>query len=472
MAVSFRDPDGRVMTFDDRVIRVVRESAEAELESFLSSHTAQKFVGAGRLVRTTRLGARRSCAAFGSRRETESAADTDVFYEHERVSFPSFPYEWPPQMLYEAGVLTLDLAESALEDGYELKDASAYNVLFRGTHPVFVDLLSFKRRGAGGATWLAEAQFSRNFLLPLLANKYFKLSLQQLFLARRDGVEPEEAYRWSGRAQKFREPFLTLASIPTWLARGADDKTIYDRPRLSSDERARFILRRLYKRLRRKLETVRPASAQSSSWSDYESSCRDTAEEYLGAKLRFVAGVCDEFRPRAALDVGCNKGFFTRAAAERGASVVAIDRDPAVVGHVCLSAAARKLNILPLVIDLTRPSSGTGWRNEENSSFLGRARGRFDALFMLAVVHHMLVGERIPPREILALAAELTTDLLVVEFVAPDDPMFQRLARGREHLYQGLTNEVFRSMCLERFVIVRCERLAGASRWLYLLRKK
>jgi len=462
------------MTFDDRVIRVVRETAEAELESFLSSPTAQRFVGEGRLVRTTRLGARRSCPAFDRRRETEAAADTDVLYEHERITFPSFPYEWPPQMLYEAGALTLDLAESVLEDGYELKDASAYNILFRGTHPVFVDLLSFKRRRAGDATWLAEAQFSRNFLLPLLANKYFNLSLQQLFLARRDGVEPEEAYHWSGRAQRFREPFLTLASIPTWLARGAGGggRTIYNRPLLASDERARFILRRLHKRLRRKLEAVRPAADRNSGWSDYESSCRDTAGDYLVAKLRFVAGVCDEYRPRAALDVGCNKGFFTRVAAERGATVVAIDRDPAVVGHVCLSAAARGLNILPLVVDLTRPSSGTGWRNEENSSFLGRARGRFDALFMLAVMHHMLVSERIPPREIIELAAELTTDLLVIEFVAPDDPMFQRLARGREQLYQGLTNEVFRGMCRERFVIVRSERLAGMSRWIYLLRKK
>ena len=53
-------------------------------------------------------------------------------WEHERIPFPSFPYEWPPEMLEAAGSLTLDLAEAALEEGFGLKDATPYNVLFRG----------------------------------------------------------------------------------------------------------------------------------------------------------------------------------------------------------------------------------------------------------------------------------------------------------------------------------------------------
>ena len=30
--------------------------------------------------------------------------------EHERIPFPSYPYEWPAEMLHAAGVLTLNLA--------------------------------------------------------------------------------------------------------------------------------------------------------------------------------------------------------------------------------------------------------------------------------------------------------------------------------------------------------------------------
>jgi SAM-dependent methyltransferase len=172
------------------------------------------------------------------------------------------------------------------------------------------------------------------------------------------------------------------------------------------------------------------------------------------------------------LDVGCNTGEFSRIAAKRGARVVAIDSDAVVVGETWRRACAEGFDILPMVIDLTRPSPAIGWRNSECSSFLDRARGAFDAVLMLAVVHHMLVGERIPLDEIIDLADEMTTDILVIEFIAPDDSMFRRLARGRDHLFTDLTTELFENSCSRRFEIIRSEHLEGASRWLYLLRKK
>ena len=94
------------------------------------------------------------------------------------------------------------------------------------------------------------------------------------------------------------------------------------------------------------------------------------------------------------------------------------------------------------MIDITRPTGGLGWRNQETRGFLNRALGSFDCVFMLAVLHHMLVTERIPLHEILRLARELTTDQLVVEFVAPGDEMFKLLTRGNDNLYQYLTLRV------------------------------
>jgi hypothetical protein len=49
--------------------------------------------------------------------------------------------------------------------------------------------------------------------------------------------------------------------------------------------------------------------------------------------------------------------------------------------------------------------------------------------------------------------------------------MFRRLVRGREELHASLTPEVFETACRRRFEILRSERLEGAQRWLYLLRK-
>jgi SAM-dependent methyltransferase len=473
MTVSFRDPDGRLQIIDDRVLRIVNKTGEANLSAFLASAVAKRFVAAGQLVRT-RVPDTESIKLLYEYVHREGGEIPEVIFEHERVAFPSYPYEWTPEMLYQAGNLTLDLAEGALTEGFGLKDATPYNVLFRGPEAVFVDLLSFERRNPHDPVWKPYAQFVRIFLLPLLANKYFGLELKQLLLTNRDGLEPHEVYGMCGLTQKLRSSFLTLVSIPTWLTSksGADQTAIYRERQVGDAGQARYVLNQLFKRLRRHLKKVAPRIGRRSEWTDYLSFNEDYAPEYLREKWAFVEETIREFKPRSVLDVGCNTGYFSRIAARSGASVVAIDRDPATVGEVWRRASAEGLNILPLVVDLTRPSPGVGWRNAENPSFLARARGSFDVVLMLAVVHHMLISERIPLDEILGLAAEMTTDLVVVEFVTPDDPMFRRLTRGRDYLFKDLSNDTFGNACLQRFDIIRSRQLAGASRWIYLLRKR
>ena len=150
---------------------------------------------------------------------------------------------------------------------------------------------------------------------------------------------------------------------------------------------------------------------------------------------------------------------------------MAIDSDPVVMGMLWRRARAEGLNVLPLVVNLTRPSPALGWRNEECPSFLDRARGQFDCVLMLALIHHLIVSERIPLADILDLAAELTTSLLVIEFVGPDDSMFRRIARGRDALHRDLNQAEFENACQKRFRIIRSQNLPGSKRSLYLLRK-
>lgn len=55
--------------------------------------------------------------------------------------------------------------------------------------------------------------------------------------------------------------------------------------------------------------------------------------------------------------------------------------------------------------------------NSECPSFLERAEGKFDLVLMLAVVHHLIVSERVPLADILALVARLTRCWLLIEYV-------------------------------------------------------
>lgn len=470
---SFRDPSGRVLHAGGRVLRLLSREGAAGLRSFLETEAARKFTESGRLVGTSFIEDAVEALRLSGVAEVLAPDDVYELAEHERVPFQSFPYEWPPEMLHAAGALTLELAEGGLGEGYSLKDATPYNVLFRGPRPVFVDLLSFEQRDPHDPTWLPLNQFTRTFLLPLLTNKYFGLRLEQLLAGNRDGLEPSEVVRLCGTARKLSPTFLSMVSLPHWLgARNRDGaESIYQPRRLGNAEQSGFILRQQLKRLRRQLSKVEPAEGVASGWSDYMTPDKFFTADYLRAKEASVKRMLEEFHPRRLLDVGCNTGHFSLLAARAGAEVIAIDQDPAVVGTVWRRAKSEGLDVLPLTVNLARPTPAYGWRNEECPSFLTRARGSFDALLMLAVLHHMLVTEQIPLPAILELASELTTDLLVIEFVAPEDPMFGRLTRGREALFEGLDAGVFEEAAARWFEPAGVEQLSPTRR-LYALRKR
>jgi SAM-dependent methyltransferase len=472
---SFRDPAGCCLIFNRRVLRFVAVDAVAEFESFRQTEFVRKFATQCKIISSRRLD-ENEIAALRELPELKSiftAQSVGAVYEHERIPFASFPHEWPPEMLWAAGRLTLELARSALAEGWNLKDATPGNILFRGSEPIFIDALSFERRNPNDPIWKPYAQFIRTFLLPLLANRRWNLPLAEIFTARRDGMEPEEIYRWCGVLEKFTPRMLSLVSIPTWLSRRAnpDDKKIYQPRLLKNAEKARFILESLFKRLEQQLQSLKPVLRKKSAWSDYMATHSYNDPAFV-AKEKFVQEALQEFKPAHVLDAGANTGHFSALAAEAGAAVVAIDLDPACAGEIWKSAREKKANIQPLVVDLARPSAALGWRNQECPSFLDRATGAFDGVMMLALIHHLLVTERIPLEEIMRLAYEVTNSLLVIEFVAPQDAMFRRLTRGREHLHANLDTKMFEQACAPYFEIVRSLTLPDTQRRLYCLKRK
>ena len=470
---SFRDPAGRLVVADGRILRWVSHSHRDELEASLASSVVQRRVETGQIISSRVLdpSEARELTEWYDLTESVAMARDDIVLDHERVSFPSFPYEWPREMLEAAGRLTLDLAENLLDDGLGLKDATPYNVLFRGAEPVFVDVLSIERRDPNDPLWLPYAQFVRTFLLPLVLQRRFGIPLESLLLGRRDGVEPEEAYRVCGLFAKLRPPMLTLATLPTWLGSRRGDAQLYRKRRVRKPEQARFILRGILGGLRRQLARLKVSGKTRSRWSDYVEARESYTAQQLGQKTQFIDHVLSKYRPRKLLDAGCNTGQFSLQAARTGVSVVGIDYDPVAVGRLWRQARAERLDVLPLVVNLARPSPAVGWRNGECPAFLDRAHGAFDMVFLLALLHHLLVAERVPLVEIINLTAGLTTDLAVIEYIGPADQMFQRLLRGREALYEQLTTEIFEAAVRTQFQILESEHLTGSSRHLYLVKK-
>lgn len=464
---SFRDPDGFVLRTEGRILRCVAQDSVPSVRSFLATPVARELAGSGEMVATRELSEDEQ-AALGRARTFEEGAR---WFEHERIPFPSYPYEWSPAMLQAAARLTINLSAKLHTADMALKDATPYNVLFRGPEPVFVDLLSVEPRAPGDAVWRPYAQFASTFLLPLALNGRYGLNLAEMLMTNRDGVSPEHAWRMLSWTGKLRSPFRSLVTIPELLRRmGLVKQSHYSASNTNDPEKARFVLEFLFRHLKRQVERLAPEETRDSSWTNYMGQLSYQQEEF-SAKERFVQQVLTESRPGSVLDVGCNTGAFSFLAARSGAQVVAIDYDEAVIDRVWRTAKQEDLDVLPLVVNLARPTPAIGWRYCECDSFLERAQGRFDLVLLLAVIHHLMVSERIPIEEVLNLAAGMTTGAAVVEYVDPSDPMFVTIARGREHLHAGFTVDAF-EQCAKRWFTIQRREQVNQTRWMFLLRKR
>ena len=453
---SFRDPDGFVFRSDDRIFRRVLPHAAGDALAFLSSAFFIEQSSAGVFPATQIL-------------ETES--NGALFLEHEPIPFPNYPYEWSSAMLHAAGVLSLELARRAMKAGFILKDATPYNVMFEGPRPVFLDILSFRRRDALESMWPAYAQYVQTFLYPMLAAKHFDLRLDETLLAHRDGLEPDRLMAIVPWYRRLLPPFLGAVTIPALLERNGNDPSQgrYGGRRAKDPAEAAFVLDRLFKRALKQLDR-QAAPQRHGEASRYMDDLPSYTRAEFETKGHFVDEMFRRVQPKQVLDIGCNTGHFSLLAARTGASVVAIDRDPDVAAILWRAASHERLDILPLVVDIARPPGGCGWLNQESAPFLDRARGRFDYVLMLALIHHLLVSERIPLSSIFDLAADLTTRFAVVEYIDPGDAQFRKIARGRDSLHADLTRNVFESDAQRHFQIVEAREVSPVRR-IYLLEK-
>src|SRR5215207_5481511 len=129
---SYRDHESRVFTSPDGVFRVLSPAGLEDWQALAGSNLRRELREEGRVVAT-------EPAELDPAPDLLAGAGAAVL-RHERVPFVSYPYEWPFSMLKDAALLQLDICRRALREDLALKDASPYNVQWRGTRPVFVDV--------------------------------------------------------------------------------------------------------------------------------------------------------------------------------------------------------------------------------------------------------------------------------------------------------------------------------------------
>ena len=450
---SFRDPDSRVFRDGNDILRALSARGLEDWEHLTGTTFFAQMQGDGRIVATERLD------------DPQAVPDDDfpaaATLRHERIPFVSYPYEWTFSMLREAALLELELLRAALAEDMILKDASPYNVQWRGSRPVFIDVGSFERLGEG-EPWAGYRQFCSLFLYPLMLQAYAGLAFQPWLRGSLEGIEPAEARAVLRGRRLFRRGVMSHVALHARLERREGD-----RDTRSELKRAGFRKELIEANATGLTKLVRRLSwgASETAWSGYGERAHYEAGE-LESKDRFVREACASREPELAWDLGCNDGRYSRMAAEQGAYVVAVDGD-----HASVDALFRDLRdagddrILPLVMDLADPSPARGWRGVERARL--EDRGRPDLVLCLALIHHLSIAANVPLAEVVDWLASLG-GVLVVEFATREDAMVQRLlSRKKGDAHPDYRPEVFEAALSKRFDIVRREGLELGTRTLY-----
>ncbi|MCH7971968.1 MAG: class I SAM-dependent methyltransferase [Chloroflexi bacterium] len=448
-ASSLRDPWG-FMVEDDRgtLLRQINPPLANSSRKFFDSKLYSSMVAQHQLVEH-------------KYRSSEFADETtSAVFEPRRLPVVTYPYEWPFSLLKKAALLTLDIQISAVDAGFTLRDGTAFNVLFEGLQPIFIDFGSFDVR-TDDKPWVGYKQFCEHFLAPLSLAARYRLPVQQFNSGNMDGFPLGVA--------------SSIMPMRSWLNWGLlwhlhlHAKSIRrnsKRKRLDSETKS-VSMRGLKGVLTSLRNTVRSLDypIEKSDWATYY---RDNS--YSDRTMSHKEELIDQWLasgPKSDLivDLGGNAGRFSEIASRYANNVVLVDSD-----HDSVELAAREFdkrglaNIYTVVLDLTDSSNGRGWEGHERSTFYSRIKPQKS--LALALIHHLVIGAGIPMERVASHFREITPSLLI-EFVPPGDPMVDLLIANKSGQHHEYSVTKFEQAFAEHYSLNKKQDLADSGRVLY-----
>ena len=444
---------------DGDIVRGLTAEGATDWEAFAASGLLDRFTEAGEVVETT--------VADAAILDALQSADPDggwvAALRHERLPFVSYPYEWTFSMLKDAALLQLRVTREALAADIALKDATPYNVQWRGARPVFIDVGSFAR-AREGEPWLGYRQFCMLFLYPLLLEAYKGIPFQPWLRGSLEGIHPAEARGLLRGRDTLRGGVLRHVALHAKLEHSHADGSRDVKRELREAGFDKQLVEANLKGLQKLVTGLEPPGG-ATEWSDYGATC-SYSDEDTRAKEDFVRSAVMQRGRSLVWDLGCNDGRYSRIASEGSAYTVALDADRGVVDRLYLALRHEGARtILPLVGDVADPSPGLGWRGQERLTLL--ERGRPDMILALALIHHLVIGRTIPLRELVGWLADIGSEL-VVEFPHREDVMVKRLlTRKHEGAHPDYTRSDFEDVLRSRFEVMRSVELPSRTRTLY-----
>jgi len=437
---SFRDPENAAVPVEGQWFRVASQQSAIAARMLRASAVYADLVGSGTFVAYDEVGDDALAARVRStyaRTAGRPAPPDAVVFAVESIDLVTYPWEWANSSLAAAARLTLDVRTRLLSIGLDLKDASAFNVQFRGLRPVFIDVGSV-HRWRPNPSWNAARQFIEHFVNPLAVGSGDRVTAADAWvLGRHRGLRSDVA-RQVMPARRRRSLSLSLLQASTRpVAENAPSEVRYADQANAQTDLARRATLALTRRLGKQVDRL-PARAHATTWVDYGARAHYGRED-LDRKSALATAFVTAAPGRAdlVLDVGGNDGFTAaHLARHAGASVVVMDADAGALDvlHAGIGAVPELAGRVSAVLgDLTNLTPGSGLLDREFTAFTDRIRP--SAVICQAVLHHVVITQAVPMTFAVDALARFGAPVQI-EFATPEDDKV-RLLIGQIPNWQG-----------------------------------
>ena len=451
---SFRDTYGEVYYYQNKIIRSVNKAGANDYELIRDNEIITKSIENNFLIETKEIDKNIFKDQF---------INSSHLLESELIQHISYPYEWSFEQLKVASLHHLKFQIFLFDLNAVLRDASAYNIQFKGSKPIFIDVLSI-RMYKEGEYWLAYKQFCENFLNPLLLRYLKNLPHNNWFRGALEGIETTELNNLLSLKDKFSFKVFGHVVMQANLIQKAINKPETSSLKVKKLKKYpkssyRAILVQLYNWIKtfklKKNKTI---------WENYSKNNTYKIKE-IEDKKKIVNQFTKKYKPDILIDLGCNTGDFSEEALDNGAKyVVGYDFDQNVIDEAFKRSKEKQLNFLPLFLDASNPSPNQGWMQRERKGF--NERNKANALIALAFEHHLSIAKNIPLEEIIEWITKLAP-VGLIEFVPKTDETVQKMLENREDIFDQYTQNNFEKVLSSKTQIINNTKVSNSGRLIY-----
>ena len=438
--------EGRVFRWKGKLFRAIRAEHTKSVQRLFSSGLVEALVKEGVFVHS---------------RITDYRIDGfELVVEHQIVDIVSYPREWSFSMLKDAAFLVLRINEIASEFGYQTKDCHAYNVLFAGEVPLYIDLGSFIPFQQKELSLLSLDEFLRTYYYPIKIWASVGAVWGSRAVQRPGLLLDTEDYlrcRWPVFRWTIADPVGKLVSKVYKVCSGTDESFGEVRKRhpawkvflAESCRNLRSTLASI-ERLRSSLVKVK-RRANKTTWSDYHDSfTQQNGEITLSPRFQYIADLLVSSGVSSVLEVAGNQGVLSRALKRMnpGLLVTCTDADESALDKGFCASKGEGLGINWAVLNPLYSELAT----VEDSPAV---RFQADAVVALALSHHVVLSCGFRLEWVLDRLSQYCRNYMLIEF----------MPRG---LYTGpnspptpawYTREWFQKEFEVRFNLISCTQL-------------